>query len=208
MENEDDKMFDLNNNGNVLDSQMIDLKEDAEEDIVGLDVVDFDKKKWAYEFDINQTVGTFLDLVLQDLGIQSQNIKINFAYNSSILDNKKTLKSCGVQSLSTLYLCKEEIENKNYSPVQSQNSELDQPSGMISVIIGDTNNKMETFYIKPTATVKELIDMYQGSIHLQSKATVFLLFNGKTLKQNQTLQECGISNLSRLSIIIRLPGGL
>ena len=208
MENEDDKMFDLNNNDNVLASQMIDLKEDAEEDIVGLDVVDFDKKKWAYEFDINQTVGTFLDLVLQDLGIQSQNIKINFAYNSSILDNKKTLKSCGIQSLSTLYLCKEEIENKNDSPVQSQNSELDQTSGMISVIIGDTNNKMETFYIKPTATVKELIDMYQGSIHLQSKATVFLLFNGKTLKQNQTLQECGISNFSRLSIIIRLPGGL
>ena len=87
MENEDDKMFDLNNNNNVLDSQMIDLKEDAEEDIVGLDVVDFDKKKWAYEFDINQTVGTFLDLVLQDLGIDAKNIKINFAYNSSILDN-------------------------------------------------------------------------------------------------------------------------
>ena len=171
MENEDDKMFDLNNNDNVLASQMIDLKEDAEEDIVGLDVVDFDKKKWAYEFDINQTVGTFLDLVLQDLGIQSQNIKINFAYNSSILDNKKTLKSCGIQSLSTLYLCKEEIENKNYSPVQSQNSELDQPSGMISVIIGDTNNKMEKFYIKPTATVKELIDMYQGSIHQIGRAS-------------------------------------
>ena len=41
MENEDDKMFDLNNNNNVLDSQMIDLKEDTEEDIVGLDVIEF-----------------------------------------------------------------------------------------------------------------------------------------------------------------------
>ena len=209
MEEEDAKMFDLKNDTNpVLDSQLLGLKDDAEEEIVGLDVVDFEKKKWAYEFDINQKVGEFLELVLQDLGIDAKNSKINFAFKSTILDNNRTLKSYNVQSTDVLYLCRDEIKLNSEVGAQIDSIyEIEQVSGIISVIIGDSNNKMEKFDIKETATVKELIDMYQGSFHLQNKATVFLIHKGKILNQNQTLKECGVGNFSRLNILIRLPGG-
>lgn len=222
MENEDDKMFDLdtedkkNSNNDVIDSGLLDLKENSEEEVVGLDVVDFDKKKWAYEFDISQKVGVFLDLVLQDLGISNDNHEVHFALKDKILDNDKTLKSYGIQSLDILYLYKEEMISNNNQIGNLPEENVERSSsilslsrkGMISVIIGDSNNKMEKFDIREDATVQELIDMYKGTVNIQNKATIYLVYRGKILNKEQTLKNCDVTNLSRLNILIRLPGGL
>ena len=72
MEKEKDSMFDLED------------KKETQEVIVGLDVEDFQKKKWEYEFDINQKVGAFLESVLKDLGISNDKGLIKFAFKDNL----------------------------------------------------------------------------------------------------------------------------
>ena len=96
MEKEKDSMFDLED------------KKETQEVIVGLEVEDFQKKKWEYEFDINQKVGSFLKSVLNDLGISNDKGLIKFAFKDKILNNDKTLISYGIGSLDSLCLIKED----------------------------------------------------------------------------------------------------
>lgn len=185
MEKEKQSMFDLED------------KKETQEVIVGLDVEDFQKKKWEYEFDINQKVGAFLESVLKDLGISNDKGLIKFAFKDKILNNDKTLISYGIGSLDSLCLIKEEIENK------------------ITVVVNNPNNEKQEFLIKEDSTVDELIEMYQGTINFDNlqekqnpqKKQLYVQYNGKQLQPDMTLKKCGITNLSVVHILVRLQGG-
>ena len=182
MEKEKDSMFDLED------------KKETQEVIVGLDVEDFQKKKWEYEFDINQKVGSFLKSVLNDLGISNDKGLIKFAFKDKILNNDKTLISYGIGSLDSLCLIKEEI---------------------ITVVVGSTEKEKQEILIKEDSTVDELIEMYQGTINFDNlqekqnpqKKRLSVAYNGKILKPDMTLKKCGLTNKSVVHILVRLRGG-
>ena len=114
MEDENNKMFDLDN-VNLTNSEY-DLPQEQEE-VIGIDVYDLNNKKWEYEFDLNKKTGDFLQLCLNDLGIQDPRHEIIFFLGKTkqYLDNQKTLAQNGIESLDQLYLRKKEnaISNNN-----------------------------------------------------------------------------------------------
>ena len=205
MEKEKDSMFDLED------------KKETQEVIVGLEVEDFQKKKWEYEFDINQKVGAFLESVLKDLGISNDKGLIKFAFKDKILNNDKTLISYGIGSLDTLCLIKEEIENKIgiMSLGTNEQHSSNDSKGIITVSVYNTNNEKQEFLIKEDSTVDELIEMYQGTINFDNhqekqkpqKKQLYVQYNGKILEPDMTLKKCELTNLSVVHIIGRVQGG-
>ena len=107
MEDEKNNMFDLDN-VNLTNSEY-DLPQEQEE-VIGIDVYDLNNKKWEYEFDLNKKTGDFLQLCLNDLGIQDPRHEIIFFLGKTkqYLDNQKTLAQNGIESLDQLYLRKKE----------------------------------------------------------------------------------------------------
>ena len=86
---------------------------------------------------------------------------------------------------------------------------------IITVVVNNTEKEKQEFLIKEDSTVDELIEMYQGTINFDNlqekqnpqKKQLYVQYNGKQLKPDMTLKECGITNKSVVHILVRLQGG-
>ena len=209
MEDENNNMFDLDA---VSPTQSnYDLPQE-EEDIIGIDVYDLNNKKWEYEFDLNKKTGDFLQLCLNDLGIQDPKHEIIFFLGKTkqYLDNQKTLAQNGIESLDQLYLRKKEsaIVNDNSNFQMPDNKE--EPiiiSNTIHIYIGESYDKMEEFNVDPNINVGELLNIYKTKVAIKDTASVFVTFKGQILKSERKLSEVGIANGDKINILVRLKGG-
>ena len=201
MEKEKDSMFDRED------------KKETQEVIVGLDVEDFQKKKWEYEFDLNKKTGDFLQLCLNDLGIQDPKHEIIFFFGKAkqYLDNQKTLAQNGIESLDQLYLRKKENaisnNNSNFQMPVIDNKDESILSNTIHIYMGESYDKMEEFNVDPNITVGELLNCYKTKVAIKDTASVFVTFKGQILKSDKKLSEVGIANGDKINILVRLKGG-
>ena len=210
MEDENNKMFDLDN-VNLTNSEY-DLPQEQEE-VIGIDVYDLNNKKWEYEFDLNKKTGDFLQLCLNDLGIQDPRHEIIFFLGKTkqYLDNQKTLAQNGIESLDQLYLRKKENaisnNNSNFQMPVIDNKDESILSNTIHIYMGESYDKMEEFNVDPNITVGELLNCYKAKVAIKDTASVFVTFKGQILKSDKKLSEVGIANGDKINILVRLKGG-
>ena len=210
MEDENNKMFDLDN-VNLTNSEY-DLPQEQEE-VIGIDVYDLNNKKWEYEFDLNKKTGDFLQLCLNDLGIQDPRHEIIFFLGKTkqYLDNQKTLAQNGIESLDQLYLRKKENvisnSNSNFQMPVIDNKDESILSNTIHIYMGESYDKMEEFNVDPNITVGELLNCYKTKVAIKDTASVFVTFKGQILKSDKKLSEVGIANGDKINILVRLKGG-
>ena len=210
MEDEKNNMFDLDN-VNLTNSEY-DLTQEQEE-VIGIDVYDFNNKKWEYEFDLNKKTGDFLQLCLNDLGIQDPRHEIIFFLGKTkqYLDNQKTLAQNGIESLDQLYLRKKENaisnNNSNFQMPVIDNKDESILSNTIHIYMGESYDKMEEFNVDPNITVGELLNCYKTKVAIKDTASVFVTFKGQILKSDKKLSEVGIANGDKINILVRLKGG-
>lgn len=210
MEDENNKMFDLDN-VNLTNSEY-DLPQEQEE-VIGIDVYDLNNKKWEYEFDLNKKTGDFLQLCLNDLGIQDPRHEIIFFLGKTkqYLDNQKTLAQNGIESLDQLYLRKKENaisnNNSNFQMPVIDNKDESILSNTIHIYMGESYDKMEEFNVDPNITVGELLNCYKTKVAIKDTASVFVTFKGQILKSDKKLSEVGIANGDKINILVRLKGG-
>lgn len=210
MEDENNKMFDLDN-VNLTNSEY-DLPQEQEE-VIGIDVYDLNNKKWEYEFDLNKKTGDFLQLCLNDLGIQDPRHEIIFFLGKTkqYLDNQKTLAQNGIESLDQLYLRKKENaisnNNSNFQMPVIDNKDESIISNTIHIYMGESYDKMEEFNVDPNITVGELLNCYKTKVAIKDTASVFVTFKGQILKSDKKLSEVGIANGDKINILVRLKGG-
>lgn len=210
MEDENNKMFDLDN-VNLTNSEY-DLPQEQEE-VIGIDVYDLNNKKWEYEFDLNKKTGDFLQLCLNDLGIQDPRHEIIFFLGKTkqYLDNQKTLAQNGIESLDQLYLRKKENaisnNNSNFQMPVIDNKDESILSNTIHIYMGESYDKMEEFNVDPNITVGEVLNIYKTKVAIKDTASVFVTFKGQILKSDKKLSEVGIANGDKINILVRLKGG-
>lgn len=210
MEDENNNMFDLDN-VNLTNSEY-DLPQEQEE-VIGIDVYDLNNKKWEYEFDLNKKTGDFLQLCLNDLGIQDPRHEIIFFLGKTkqYLDNQKTLAQNGIESLDQLYLRKKEnaISNNNSNFQMPVIDNKDEPihSNTIHIYMGESYDKMEEFNVDPNISVGEVLNIYKTKVAIKDTASVFVTFKGQILKSDKKLSEVGIANGDKINILVRLKGG-
>ena len=98
-----------------------------------------------------------------------------------------------------------DFDNENDFPDYNQDNSNkgDEITIDIKNIKGDSN----TFKVKITTTIGELIKMYKNSTTFPNNTTIVLTYGGKIVKENQTIQNCNIEDGESLYALIRLKGG-
>lgn len=82
---------------------------------------------------------------------------------------------------------------------------MNQTDDMISFIIRDGSNNSHVFSMSAHRTIGDLKKQLQEK--KQGNHRIILTYSGTTLKENKTLEECGIVNDSCLDYTLNLDGG-
>lgn len=149
-----------------------------------IDIINLDGNKLEYEFDIQKKVSDLLEAIRQDVGLEKG---VGLFFNGKFLDNDKTLKSYGVQSLSVLYLKKKE------------------PKISLTVKL---NDNITTIQVNSNGLCQEIFDEFMKVAKVDNAKLLTMTINGKTLKREDKISLYEIQDGSIINAYSRLKGGI
>ena len=150
-----------------------------------IDIINLDGNKLEYEFDIQKKVSDLLEAIRQDVGLEKG---VGLFFNGKFLDNDKTLKSYGVQSLSVLYLKKKEPK--------------------ISLTVKQHDGTVTTIQVNSNGLCQEILDELMKVAKVNNAQLLIMSFNGKELKRENKISLYEIQDGGTINVYPKLKGGI
>lgn len=172
---------------------------DLEPEEVGIDIYDMNNNLLEYEYDLKKTVENLINDIKADQGINEPDLLLFF--NNELLDKNKTLKECGVVSLSKLYLKKKDLTLDNITPTNS--IELSK----MSLSLKTKTNEIIPIRVNPDGLCQEIVDEYMKIENFDSSKILNMSCNGKHLKPDQKISYYKLKNNDVIVIYVQLRGG-
>ena len=169
---------------NLFDLTIGDDRNPNECEDTSIDIINLDGNKLEYEFDIQKKVSDLLEAIRQDVGLEKG---VGLFFNGKFLDNDKTLKSYGVQSLSVLYLKKKE------------------PKISLTVKL---NDNITTIQVNSNGLCQEILDELMKVAKVDNAKSLIMSTKGKTLKREDKISLSEIQDGSTVDVYARLKGGI